>query len=109
MRQATILYKDEEAGVLTQNDDGSFMFRYHDAWMADSSKPGISLGMPKTEQEYHSKFLFPFFTNMLPEGSNRQIVCKHHRIDDKDYFGLLMTIAKYDSIGAVRVIKSEKP
>jgi HipA-like protein len=53
--------------------------------------------------------LFPFFTNMLPEGSNKQIVCKHHRIDDKDYFGLLMTIAKYDSIGAVRVIKSEKP
>jgi serine/threonine-protein kinase HipA len=108
MRQAKILYKDEEAGLLTQNDDGSFMFRYNASWIADSKKPGISLSLPKVEQEYYSKFLFPFFFNMLPEGSNKQIVCKHHRIDKNDYFGLLITTAKYDSIGAVRVIKSEK-
>ncbi|MDO9255546.1 MAG: HipA N-terminal domain-containing protein [Bacteroidales bacterium] len=108
MRQAKILYKDEEAGVLTQNDDGSFVFRYHAAWLADSKKPGISLNLPKIEQEYSSKFLFPFFYNMLPEGSNKQIVCKYNRIDENDYFGLLLTTAKYDSIGAVRVIKIEK-
>ena len=56
MRQAKILFKDEEAGVLTQHDDGSFTFRYHEAWMADPYKPGISLTFPKTEQEFHSKF-----------------------------------------------------
>lgn len=109
MRQAKILYKDEEAGVLTQNEDGSFMFRYHDAWMADNRKPGICLSIPKTDQEYYSKFLFPFFYHMLPEGSNKQVVCKHHRIDKKDYFGLLITTARYDTIGAVRVIKLETP
>jgi serine/threonine-protein kinase HipA len=109
MRQAQILYKDEKAGVLTQHDDGSFTFRYHDIWIADSEKPGISLTLPKIEQEYHSKFLFPFFYNMLPEGSNKQVVCKHNRIDRNDYFGLLITTAKSDSIGAVRVIKIEKP
>ncbi|MEI7724820.1 MAG: HipA N-terminal domain-containing protein [Bacteroidota bacterium] len=109
MRQAKILFKDEEAGILTQHDDGSFTFRYNDAWMADSKKPGISLKIPKVEQEYHSKFLFPFFYNMLPEGSNKQTVCKYNRIDKNDYFGLLITTAKYDSIGAVRVIKLEKP
>ncbi|WP_320052633.1 HipA N-terminal domain-containing protein [uncultured Acetobacteroides sp.] len=107
MRQARILYKDEEAGILTQHDDGSFTFRYDTRWIADSSKPAISLTLPKTEQEYHSKFLFPFFYNMLPEGSNKQVVCKHNRIDQDDYFGLLMTTAKSDSIGAVRVIKIE--
>ena len=107
MRQATILYKDEDAGILTQHDDGSFTFRYHDNWIADSEKSGISLTLPKIEQEYHSKFLFPFFYNMLPEGSNKQVVCKHNRIDKNDYFGLLITTAKNDSIGAVRVIKIE--
>lgn len=107
MRQARILYKDEEAGILTQHDDGSFTFRYDTLWLGDSSKPAISLTLPKTEQEYHSKFLFPFFYNMLPEGSNKQVVCKHNRIDQNDYFGLLMTTAKSDSIGAVRVIKIE--
>ena len=107
MRKAKILYKDEEAGVLTQHDDGTFTFRYNDTWMADSTRPGISLTLPKTEQEYHSKFLFPFFYNMLPEGSNKQVVCKLNRIDLDDYFGLLMTTAKNDSIGAVRVVKIE--
>lgn len=108
MRQAKILFKEQEAGLLTQHDDGSFTFRYHDAWMTDTNKPSISLTLPKTEQEFHSKYLFPFFYNMLPEGSNKQVVCKHHRIDKDDYFGLLMTTAKSDSIGAVRVIKIEK-
>jgi serine/threonine-protein kinase HipA len=44
---------------------------------------------------------------MLPEGSNKQVVCKLNRIDSEDYFGLLMTTAKNDSIGAVRIIKLE--
>ena len=108
MRRAGILYKGEEAGILTQHNDGSFTFRYHYAWMTDNIKPGISLTLPKSQQEYHSKYLFPFFYNMLPEGSNKQVVCKLMRIDPDDYFGLLMTTAKTDTIGAVRVIKMEQ-
>ena len=107
MRRAKILFKDEEAGVITQHDDGSFTFRYHDEWLANSVRPGVSLSLPKTTQEYHSRFLFPFFYNMLPEGSNKELVCKCNSIDPDDYFGLLMTTAKNDSIGAVRVIKME--
>ena len=108
MRQATILFKEEEAGVLTQHDDGSFTFKYHDVWITDNNKTSISLTLPKTEKVFHSKYLFPFFYNMLPEGSNKQLVCIHHRIDQDDSFGLLMTTAKVDSIGAVRVVKIEK-
>lgn len=107
MRKANILYKDEEAGVITQNDDGSFTFCYHTTWIENRNKPGISLSLPKSKQEFHSKFLFPFFYNMLPEGSNKQVVCKYNRIDQTDYFGLLLTTAKTDSIGAVRVVKIE--
>jgi len=105
MRKAKILFKDEEAGILTQHDDDSFTFSYNDTWVADNNKPGISLTLPKTVEAFHSKFLFPFFYNMLPEGSNKQVVCRFNKIDQSDYFGLLMTTAKYDSIGAVRVIK----
>jgi HipA-like protein len=108
MRKAGIFFKEEEAGVLTQHDDGTFTFRYHDSWMADISKPGISLTLPKTIHEYRSKYLFPFFYNMLPEGSNKQVVCKHMRIDPDDYFGLLITTGKTDIIGAIRVIKMEQ-
>ncbi len=107
MRIAKVLYKDEEAGLLTQNDDGSFIFRYHNTWVENTNKPSISLTFPKTADEYHSKYLFAFFYNMLPEGSNKDIVCISHRIDHDDDFGLLMTSAKDDSIGAVRIIKIE--
>lgn len=107
MRKAKILYKDEVAGVLTQHDDGSFTFIYNTTWMEDSKKNGISLTLPKNKREHHSKFLFPFFFNMLPEGSNKQVVCKHHALDLDDYFGILMTTAKSDTIGAVRVVKIE--
>ncbi len=107
MRKAKVVFKDEEAGILVQHDDGTFTFRYDDAWMSDSSKPGISLTLPKSKQEYHSEYLFPFFYHMLPEGSNKKVACFYNRIDHNDYFGLLMTTAKNDSIGAVRVVKIE--
>lgn len=107
MRNAKILFKNEEAGIMTQHDDGSFSFYYHDSWLADHSKQSISLTLPKEEKEFQCNFLFPFFYNMLPEGSNKQVICKLNRIDREDHFGILMTIAKFDSIGAVRVIKIE--
>lgn len=105
MRQATILYKDQIAGTLTQHDNGSFTFRYANSWMNDSAKPAISLTLPKKEQEYKSEYLFSVFYNMLPEGSNKQVVCNLNRLDLNDYFGLLLTTAQHDTIGAIRVLK----
>ncbi len=107
MRQATILYKDRKAGVLIQHDNGSFTFKYDNLWISDNSKPAISLTFPKKQQEYQSEYLFPFFYNMLPEGSNKELVCKLNRLDSNDYFGLLLTTAKNDNIGAIRVIKTD--
>ncbi len=105
MREAKVLFKDQEAGVLTQHDDGSFTFCYLNTWMSDKTKPAISLTLPKDAQPFHSEYLFPFFFNMLPEGTNKQVVCKLNRIDADDYFGLLLTTAGIDCIGAVRVVR----
>lgn len=107
MRQAKILYKNQEAGVLTQHDNGSFTFKYANSWISDNTKPVISLTFPKSQQEYHSDFLFPFFYNMLPEGSNKEIVCKLNSLDLNDHFGILLTTAMNDTIGAVRVVRIE--
>ena len=105
MRQAHVLYKQEIAGLLTQLDNGNFLFKYYDAWFNDTNKPAISLTLPKKQQEYQSEYLFPFFYNMLPEGSNKETVCFENRIDTKDYFGILMTTAEQDTIGAVTIKK----
>lgn len=105
MRQAEIYFKGEKAGLLTQLDGGSFTYKYYDLWMSNNIKPSISLTLPKTKQEYKSDYLFPFFYNMLPEGTNKQVVCKYMRIDSDDDFSLLLITAHYDTIGAVTVKK----
>lgn len=107
MRKAKVIYKDEEAGILTQEDDGSFKFRYHPIWLSNREKPSVSLTLPKQEEAFTSEYLFPFFFNMLPEGSNKKTVCFQARIDESDNFGLLLTTAKHDTIGAVRIEKME--
>ncbi|MUP46482.1 phosphatidylinositol kinase [Gramella sp. BOM4] len=107
MRQAKILYKGKEAGILEQHNDGSFSFRYLDSWLANSENPSISLTLPRSQTEYHSDYLFPFFYNMLPEGTNRQIVIRANRLDSNDHFGILMTTARYDTVGAVTVKSKE--
>ena len=107
MRSARILYKNEEAGILSQLDDGSFIFIYHENWIADSSKAAISLTFPKVKKTFSSPHLFPFFFNMLPEGTNKQTVCFNFRIDENDFFSILMATAENDTIGVVRVLKND--
>jgi HipA-like protein len=107
MRSAKVLFRGEHAGTLLQDNNGAFEFHYHKKWVEDSSKPPISLTLPKRTEAYQSANLFPFFYNMLPEGCNKQVVCHLNRIDRNDYFGLLLTIAKSDTIGAVTIIKND--
>ena len=91
------------AGTLTEENRQHFAFRYDDNYFSDASKPAISLTLPKTQKEYSSEFLFPFFFNMLSEGVNRKLQSTQLRIDEEDNFGLLMATAQYDTIGAVIV------
>lgn len=91
------------AGVLTEEDRQRFVFRYDDHYFNDAAQPAVSLTLPKTQKEYGSTFLFPFFFNMLSEGVNRKLQSTQLRIDEEDSFGLLMATAQYDTIGAVTV------
>jgi len=103
MRSAEVYYNGELAGVLTEEARKKFRFRYDDAWFINDNKPAISLTMPKNCQEYKEDYLFPFFFNMLSEGFNRKLQNKSLKIDEKDYFGLLMATAQYDTIGAITI------
>tara|TARA_B100000497_G_C7499866_1_gene305277 strand:- start:416 stop:742 length:327 start_codon:yes stop_codon:yes gene_type:complete len=105
MRKAKVLYKEEVAAELIQNDRGHFVFTYLDEWLTNPSKPSVSLTLPKSKKEYKADTLFSFFYNMLPEGSNKKTVCFLNRIDENDAFGILLTTATNDTIGAVTIQK----
>ncbi|GAB6012511.1 HipA N-terminal domain-containing protein [Viscerimonas tarda] len=103
MKQADVYVKDRKAGELIQENNGKYIFRYEDFYLIDPQTPSVSLTLPKTQKEYCSETLFPFFFNMLSEGVNRQVQLQLYRLDENDYFGLLLATAGYDTIGAVTV------
>lgn len=101
MRSARVYRNGELAGVLTEHERTRYSFRYLDTWFRDSTKPAISLTLPKTQQEFESPYLFPFFFNMLSEGVNRQLQSRLLRLDENDHFGLLLATTQSDTIGAI--------
>ena len=103
MRTVDVYLNDKYAGQLGEVSPTEYRFRYDDQYFADASMPSISASLPKTQQEYVSAKVFPFFTNMLPEGGNRRIVCRRHKVDEDDFFGMLMMMRGADFIGAVNL------
>ena len=103
MRIAKVYVNKIPAGTLTENNDGSFTFCYDDDYFANPAHSSISLTLPKIQQEYQSNTFFPFFSNMLSEGVNKKVQSRKFKIDEEDSFGLLMAIAKNDTIGAVTI------
>ena len=103
MRQLGVYYNNAKAGVLTEQNPGrGYEFRYDPAYLLSGGK-SISVTLPRNRQIFESDSLFPFFTNMLPEGANRSIICRRLRIDENDFFGILSAMAGKDFIGAVNV------
>jgi serine/threonine-protein kinase HipA len=103
MRQANVYRNGELVGHLTEKSRTEYVFAYDKTWFDSTAKPAVSLTLPKTRREHQSKFLFPFFFNMLSEGVNRRLQSTQLRIDEQDSFGLLLATAQYDTIGAITV------
>lgn len=105
MRTADVLYKGKLIGILTQNDEGKFSFRYEEEWLKNPNNQLLSLSFPLQEEEFYSENLFPFFYHLLPEGMNKKIICRELKIDENDDFGLLLNTANNDSIGAIKIVR----
>lgn len=103
MRKAKVYRNGSLVGELTEHDRKHYAFIYDESWFSDPEKPAVSLTLPKTQKEYHSEYLFPFFFNMLSEGVNKRLQSNLLRIDENDHFGLLMATAQFDTIGAITV------
>jgi len=108
MRTAEVYRNEILAGFLTEENTENFVFCYEDNYFFDNTRPAVSLTLPKTQREFRSSFLFPFFFNMLSEGINRRLQNRQLKIDEHDDFGLLLATAKHDTIGAITIKEVEK-
>lgn len=103
MKSAKVLRNGELVGILTKECSKSYVFRYESDWFQNAEKPAVSLTLPKTQQEYRSEHLFPFFFNMLSEGANLQLQARQNQVDENDFFSLLLLTANSDTIGAITI------
>lgn len=100
-KSAHVYRNGELVGVLIRHNRNSYEFNYDDQWLANPEKPPVSLTMPKTNQTYKADHLFPFFFHLLSEGVNRNLQARHLKIDETNYFDLLLATAQTDTIGAI--------
>ena len=97
-----VYYNGAPAGIL-QKEGSKYRFSYLETYLEQPDSRSISITLPKSSNVYESEHLFPFFSNLLSEGVNKKIQCRKLRIDEHDYFELLLNTTQEETIGAVTV------
>ena len=105
MRKGKVYYKDEFAGIITEDSNG-ISFTYDKNYLESGNAKHVSLTMPLREEPYTDKVMLPFFDGLIPEGWLLEIAESNWKIDSRDRMRLLLAFCR-DSIGAVSVVKDE--
>jgi serine/threonine-protein kinase HipA len=103
MRRGKVFYKEHFAGIITETNEGEFVFQYNEHYVKDHPYDFISFSMPVRDQPYMEKRLFPFFEGLIPEGWLLEIASKSWKLRRDDRMGLLLACCQ-NCIGAVSVI-----
>ncbi len=103
MRQAKVLYKEHLAGILTETDEGQFIFQYDEEYVTEFPNRFLTFSMPVRPQPYIDKNLFSFFEGLIPEGWLLNIASQNWKLNPRDRMGLLMACCQ-NCIGAISVV-----
>jgi len=99
MRQATIYFKELEAGILTEILPGEkYSFQYFSNYEGEP----VSQTMPFPPYEYLFTGFPPFFEGLLPEGFQLEALLMNRKIDRNDLFSQLIATGN-DMVGAVTI------
>lgn len=103
MRKGAVFVHGNYAGELKEISPRQYVFDYDEQYCNSQDAHPVCLAMPLSQRHYESETLFPFFSNLLSEGENRQLQARLHRVDEKDDFGILLSTASFDTIGCVTI------
>jgi serine/threonine-protein kinase HipA len=107
MRQGKVFYNDVYAGIITETNEGEYVFEYDKKYINEYPKDFVCFNMPVSDKKYIDNRLFPFFDGLIPEGWLLDIAIKNWKINPNDRMGLLLTCCK-NCIGAVSIIPLNK-
>ncbi|MBK7106395.1 MAG: HipA N-terminal domain-containing protein [Ignavibacteriae bacterium] len=105
-RKGKVFYNDKFAGILSETEEG-YSFSYNIQYLENEENFSISLTLPKSKKEFISKYMFPFFDGLIPEGWLLNIAVENWKLNSKDRMGLLLATCM-DCIGAVSIIPIEE-
>ena len=100
-RRALVRMDGKDAGVIAELED-SFSFQYLESWLRSPERAPVSLTMPLRPEPYRTRYLHPFFQNLLPEGWLLELSMTKLKISKDDPFGLLMATCA-DCAGAAEI------
>lgn len=60
-RKAQIFVNNILAGMLSETEEGEYVFQYDEDYLQNPNNLPVSLTLPKRKNAYSSSFLFPFF------------------------------------------------
>ncbi|KAB8039773.1 phosphatidylinositol kinase [Silvanigrella paludirubra] len=106
-RKGKVFVFEYYAGIIEETDDGHFIFEYDESYLNLKKPFPVSLTLPIRKEKYESKYLFPFFDGLIPEGWLLSLSIKNWKLNEKDRMGLLLSVCE-DCIGSVKVIPYEK-
>lgn len=102
MRKGAVYYKDLLAGILTETNEGEYVFQYDEKYTKEYPEQFLTFTMPVSSKAYTDKRLFPFFEGLIPEGWLLDIASKNWKLNQNDRMGLLLACCQ-NCIGAVSV------
>ena len=105
---ANVFYNGKPAGVLTKAGS-HYRFMYNAEYLNTPGRRPVSITLPLQREVFESDLLFPAFINMLSEGANKRLQCRMLKIDEHDYFSLLLATAKEENIGPITIKEVDEP
>ena len=101
MQKGKVYRNKTFAGLLIKISSEEYFFQYDTDYLEKDNAKAISLNFPLQEKEFKSNHMFPFFFNMLAEGSMKDLQCKQLKIDKDDNFSRLLKTTNMNTIGSI--------
>ena len=89
LRYGRVYVQDILAGEIRETDEG-YEFEYDAAYIENGEAKPVSITLPIRSEKYESRYLFPFFDGLIPEGWLLDVTIQNWKIDNKDRFGLML-------------------
>jgi serine/threonine-protein kinase HipA len=88
-RTLSVWWEHTVAGRLEVNQHGEMRFAYAPDWLADPSRPAISISLPKRPEPFKQREARPFFAGLLPEEAQRAAIASALGISRRNDFAFL--------------------